>query len=129
MIVKHPILNNRLRKVPKSFSWIDHRLVSDKHIDKCSHASISLYLFLVCVGDDKGLSYYGDKSIMHKLSMDEQTLQNARSNLIKNSMVAWQKPIYQVLTLEPVFTNKKRESGSTTSIGDILKGAMEASYD
>jgi len=128
VIVKHPILTNRLRKVPKSFSWIDHRLVSDKHIDKCSHASAALYLFLVCVGDDKGLSYYGDKSIMHKLSMDEQALQNARSNLIKNCLIAWQKPIYQVLDLKPMFSHS-RERGATMSIGDILKGAMEANYD
>jgi len=129
MIVKHPILINRIRKVPKSFSWIDHRLVSDKHIEKCSHASATLYLFLICVGDDKGLSYYGDKSIMNKLVMDEKTLQDARSNLVKNSLIAWQKPIYQVLDLEPVFSNRQHQRGGTMSLGNILKGAIEASYE
>jgi len=123
MIAKSPILPQRVRKVPKSFSWIDHRLVSDRHIDLCSHAAATLYLFLVCVGDDKGLSYYGDQSIMDKLSMDQQSLNKARCGLIKNSLIAWQKPIYQVLCLKP--TLKGRRAGSATSLGDILKKAME----
>jgi hypothetical protein len=128
MIVKNPVLLKRVRKVPKSFSWLDHRLVSDRHIDVCSHAAAALYLFLVCVGDDKGLSYYGDKSIMRKLSMDDQTLESARSDLIKFGLIAWQKPIYQVLCLEPV-VHRKRENGPLMSFGDIMRNAMEASND
>lgn len=127
MIVKTPILPNRVRKVPKSFSWIDHRLVSDRHIEGCSHTAATLYLFLVCVGDDKGLSYYGDQSIMKKLSMDNQTLQDARSELIRNGLLAWQKPIYQVLCLVPV--HKHPRAGSAISLGDILKNAMGVSND
>ena len=125
MIAKSPILPQRVRKVPKSFSWIDHRLVSDRHIDLCSHAAATLYLFLVCVGDEKGLSYYGDPSIMDKLSMDQQALNTARSELIKNSLIAWQKPIYQVLCLAPVVDQRKRGDGSVMSLGGILKHAME----
>ena len=63
MIVKSVILPTRVRKVPKSFSWIDHRLVRDGHIEQLSHPAAALYLFLVCVGDHQGLSYYGDKSV------------------------------------------------------------------
>jgi hypothetical protein len=129
MIVKSPILPKRVRKVPASFSWIDHRLVSDRHIDLCTHAAASLYLFLVCVGDGKGLSYYGDRAIMKKLCMDNQTLQNARSELIRNALLAWQKPIYQVLCLEPVVDQNKRRQGSAMSLGDILKNAMEVKND
>ncbi|MBW2220315.1 MAG: hypothetical protein JRF40_12625 [Deltaproteobacteria bacterium] len=122
MIVKSPILPKRVRKVPKGFSWIDHRLVSDRHIDRCSHEAGALYLFLVCVGDDKGLSYYGDRSITQKLSMDQKTLQTARSDLIRNALIAWQKPIYQVLCLTPA--HESRRSGSAMSLGDILKNAV-----
>ena len=125
MIAKFPILPQRVRKVPQSFSWIDHRLVSDKYIDRCSHAAAALYLFFVCVGDDKGLSYYGDQSIMKKLSMDRQTLQNARSELIRNGLLVWQKPIYQVLCLEPVAGKGKHREGSAMVLGDIFKKAME----
>lgn len=129
MVVKQTISPKRIRKIPKSFSWVDHRLVSDRHIDACSHAGAALYLFLVCVGDDKGLSYYGDKSVMHKLSMDIQTLGKARSELIRNGLVAWEKPIYQVLSLEPAVVQVKRENGPSMSLGDILRHAMEERHD
>jgi len=108
MIVKSPIVRNRVRKVPKSFSWIDHRLVRDKYIDRFSHTAATLYLFLVCVADDKGLSYYGDQTIMGKLSMEQQTLQDARSDLILHGLIAWQKPLYQVLCLEPFVVEQNR---------------------
>jgi len=57
MISKTPILKNRIRKVPKQFSWVDQRLVRDRHIERLSHPAAALYLFLVTVGDAKGLSY------------------------------------------------------------------------
>jgi len=88
MIAKIPVLPERVRKVPKSFSWIDHRLVSDRHIERCSHAAGMLYLFLVCVGNDKGLSYYGDQSLKKKLSMDQAILEAARSDLIRMGLIA-----------------------------------------
>jgi hypothetical protein len=122
MIVKEPILKQRVRKIPRSFSWVDHRLVRDKHIASCTHVQSALYLFLVCVSDARGLSYYSDKSIMNKLGMDIQILQEARSGLIKNSLIAWQKPIYQVLSLEPGINNCR--SGQMMSLSDLLGGAQ-----
>jgi hypothetical protein len=126
MIVKHPILPKRVRKVPRGFGWIDHRLVSDKRIDQCTHAASALYLFLVCVGDDLGLSYYGDKSIMERLAMDQETFSQARTNLIRKGLIAWQKPLYQVLSLEPEVIPRK---GAVMSLCDILNHAMEVSRD
>jgi hypothetical protein len=79
---------------------------------------------LVCVGDDKGLSYYGNKSIMQKLSMNSRELENARSELIRNKLIAWQNPIYQVLCLKPNDTNRQTKS-SAMQLGDIFKNAME----
>jgi len=122
MIVKAPILKTRVRKVPKSFNWIDHRLVRDRYIEKCSQTQSALYLFLVCVSDVKGLSYYADKSIMQKLDMDIQTLKEARSGLIKNNLIAWQQPIYQVLSLEPIVND--RRSRQMMSLSDILNNAV-----
>jgi hypothetical protein len=122
MIAKLPILKHRIRKVPKQFSWIDHRLVRDRHIEKLTHPAAALYLFLVTVGDANGLSYYGDKSIMKRLSMDANTLQNARKNLIKNEMIAWHKPLYQVLGLD---SSQPSATDQPLSLGNILKKAME----
>ena len=38
---------------------------------------------------------------MSRLGMDVQTLSVARQNLIKASLVAYEDPLYQVLSLEP----------------------------
>jgi hypothetical protein len=128
MIVKAPIFKQRVRQIPKSFSWVDHRLVRDHYIELCSHAEATLYLFLMCVADNKGLSYYGDNAIMKKLSMDLETLQAARAGLMKNNLIAWRTPIYQVLCLEPVMNDDHR-SGSGMSLKDILQAAMEVKND
>ena len=127
MIVKSPVLKNRVHKVPKSFSWIDHRLVRDHHIERCTETQLALYLFLACVSDNKGLSFYGDKSIMSLLHMDSQGLNQARSGLIKHNLIAWQKPVYQVLSLEPV--QHTRRTGTMVSLAKILKSAAEARND
>lgn len=37
MPVKIPIHPERIRQVPRQFSWVDGRLVRDRHLDKCSH--------------------------------------------------------------------------------------------
>ena len=121
-MTKLPILKHRIRKVPKQFSWIDHRLVRDRHIEKFTHPAAALYLFLVTVGDVNGLSYYGDKSVMKRICMDQSTLQNARSNLVQNGMIAWQKPLYQVLSLD---IGKRSPVGQPLSLGNILKKALE----
>ncbi len=120
MIAKTPVLKQRIRKIPRSFSWVDHRLVRDRHIEDLSHSQAALYLFLVCVADDKGLSYYGDPALMAKLHMDQGALNRARSGLIKNDLIAWQKPIYQVLGLEPLPRDDRCET--FMSLKEILGG-------
>jgi len=60
---------------------------------------------------------------MKKLDMDMQTLKEARSGLIKNSLIAWQQPIYQVLSLEPMANT--RRSGQMMSLSNILNNAVK----
>jgi hypothetical protein len=128
MVSKVPIVAHRIRKVPNHFSWIDHRLVRDRHIENCSHAAAALYLFLVTVGDAKGLSYYGDKSIIKHLGMNLSELQNARANLINIGLIAWQRPLYQVLSLDRTPREKRSprlKMKNALSLGDILNMARE----
>ncbi len=125
MISKSPILPDRIRKVPKQFSWIDHRLVRDRHIEWCSHYAAALYLFLVTVGDAQGLSYYSEASIMKRLSMDGNTLTNARNNLIKIGLIAWCKPLYQVLSLDIRRPAGPQSShGHPLALGEIFKQVL-----
>jgi hypothetical protein len=58
---------------------------------------------------------------MKKLDMDMQTLKNARSGLIKNNLIAWQQPIYQVLSLVPMVNT--RRSGQMMSLSNLLNNA------
>ena len=128
MISKVPIVAHRIRKVPSHFSWIDHRLVRDRHIENCSHTAAALYLFLVTVGDAKGLSYYGDKSIIKHLGMNLSELQQARANLINIGLIAWQRPLYQVLSLDRTPREKqppRSKIKNALSLGDILNMARE----
>jgi hypothetical protein len=101
MVQKHLIHPQRMRRIPNQFSWVDHRLVRDRHIESCSHPAAALYLFLVTVADHQGLSYFSDSSLMTRLSMDASTLDSARQNLIHIGLIAYASPLYQVLSLEP----------------------------
>lgn len=93
----------------------------NRYIEKLSHSQASLYLFLVCVADDKGLSYYGDTALMKKLGMDQACLNQSRSGLIRNNLIAWEKPIYQVLSLEPA--RDEHRAGTMISLRELLGGA------
>jgi hypothetical protein len=126
MIVKRVIRPERLRQVPASFSWIDHRLVSQHFISRCDHGALALYLFLVTVGDAQGLSYYSDASICRRLRMDPLDLAAARQQLVQAELIAYQKPLYQVLGLDPSESPATPErSGREQSAGDILRRVLE----
>ena len=124
MVSKHPILPHRVRRVPKQFSWVDHRLVRKGYIDKCSHSASTLYLFLITVSDARGMSYYGDESLMHHLSMDLLTLREARNTLIRADLIAFRSPLYQVLSLDnPEPPGQAPNKIEPLSLGEILKRA------
>jgi hypothetical protein len=119
--MKKRVLNpERLRKVPPQFSWIDHRLARENYFTRCDHRAWALYLFLVCVADAEGLSYYSDASLMRRLKMDELQLSGSRRQLLQSGLIAFEKPLYQVLNLAPV---QEVRSGPT-SVAEILRQAV-----
>jgi hypothetical protein len=124
MVEKHLICPRGLRKIPKHFSWLDHRLVSDRHIDRCSHQAATLYLFLVTVADAQGLSYYSDQTLCQRLAMEDNTLARARQELIEIGLLAYQKPLYQVLSLDTpsnAHQVSNRNPGQLQSLAQIFK--------
>jgi replication initiation and membrane attachment protein DnaB len=121
MVEKHLICHQRVRKIPKQFSWLDHRLVRDHYIDRCSHSAAALYLFLVTVADAQGLSYYSDRVISQRLDMDANTLVQARQELIRIGLIAYQKPLYQVLALDTPTKATNRYPGQLQSLAQIFK--------
>ena len=121
MVEKHLICPQHIRKIPKQFSWLDHRLVRDHYIDRCSHSAAALYLFLVTVADAQGLSYYSDRVISERLDMDANTLAQARQELIRIGLIAYQKPLYQVLALDTPTKATNRYPGQLQSLAQIFK--------
>ena len=97
---KRPISFPKLRTVPKQFSWVDQRLVRERYIDQLSPPACALYLFLVTVADAQGLSFYADLSLCQRLSLTSLALHQARQALIARGLVAYQRPLYQVLALD-----------------------------
>ena len=97
---KRPIALAKLRRVPRQCRWVDQRLVRERYIDQLSHAACALYLFLVTVADAQGLSYYSDGALCQRLSLTGPALHQARQALITRGLVAYQHPLYQVLTLD-----------------------------
>ena len=100
MTIKRVLSPQRVRRIPAQFSWLDHRLVRDRHIERCDAASCALYLFLVTVGDAQGLSYYSEASIARRLSMDPARLAQARADLVRLGLIAYESPLHQVLALD-----------------------------
>lgn len=126
MTRKFPICTDRIRTIAEQFSWVDHRLIRDHHIELLSHEAAALYLFLITVADCQGLSYYSDVSLCERLSMDAATLATARICLAKAGLVAYKKPLYQVLALGGRSPNSKRRrgAGDPMAIAGIFKGIV-----
>ena len=87
--------------MPPQFSWIDQRLVRDRHIHGRSSDALALYLFLCTVADAQGASYYADASTAKLLGFSSAQLRAARDELVAAGLIAWRAPFYQVLSLEP----------------------------
>ena len=117
---KHLLDPERLRKIPPQFSWIDQRLVREHHIERLSHAAAALYLFLVTVADARGLSFYSERSIGRYLAITPERLNSAREELLRADLIAYQNPLYQVLSLDGSLLSSER-GGGICSIKEIFK--------
>lgn len=125
---REPVLPKRRRRIPQQFSWVDHRLVRDGHITGRSAEALALYLFLVTVADADGLSWYSESALCRVLSWEVSCLRKARNELCRSELIAYRKPLYQVLDLSPLATMPTRPrrsgSGEAVAIGDVLNGLM-----
>ena len=100
MTIKRVLCPERMRTIPPQFSWVDHRLVQEPYLDRCDPPAAALYLFLVTVADAQGLSYYSDAALARRLSIGLARLIQARGDLIRVGLIAYQRPLYQVLALD-----------------------------
>ncbi len=127
MIIKQVLCPERVRQIPAQFSWVDHRLVRERYIERCDPPAAALYLFLLTVADGQGLSYYSDASLVRSLSLSATRLNQAREDLIRAGLIAYQRPLYQVLALDTPWRSEARKLTAdeiSTRIGQ-LRAALE----
>jgi hypothetical protein len=128
MIAKYLLRGDRQRQIPPSFSWVDHRLIRHLHLSQCDHSAWALYLFLVTVADVQGLSYYSDAAIGRHLKIAPLQLSAARRQLEQADLIAYRKPLYQVLALPQLSATPpapaQARRAQTQSVGDILRRAL-----
>ena len=127
MIAKTPLCPDRIRQVPSgNFSWIDQRLVRDGYAARCSTDALALYLLLTVVGDGQGLSYYSERSLSALLKLDSEGFHAARATLVHAGLIAYRKPLYQVLALDqtsPPARPSAQLSGINAALANLLERA------
>jgi hypothetical protein len=106
---RKPIRPERVRTVPRSFSWIDRDLLHQRLIQKLTQEEILLYFFLVLVAGPEGTSFWSYRRIAKILKLSEYELCAALRGLIAKDLVAFHYPTFQVLSLPPA--EKKSAEG------------------
>ena len=101
-IPKAPFVRDRIRSISPGFGWVDHRLVREHYVERCSHAALALYLFLVTVSDGDGVSWWSERSLSARLGMDADRIRQARAELEAADLLAYEAPVWQLLQLREV---------------------------
>ncbi len=91
----------------------------ERRLEPCPAEAWALYLFLVTVADAQGLSYYSDASLTARLPLDRDRLAHARDELIGVGLIAFEPPLYQVLSLDPGATSARDRA--PRSFAEVLR--------
>jgi len=93
MPLKKPLpllVPQRIRNVPNSFAWIDHRLRSEGFLERLRPEDIGLYLFLALAADRNGLSCWRLDRIQRAVPcFDRHALWDARRRLAELDLLAY----------------------------------------
>ena len=121
------LVPDRLRRPPRSFAWIDHRLRSSGFLPRLEPEEMGLYLFLVLAADRDGLSCWRLDRIEKEMPcFDRRSLWSARSRLLELDLIAfkpWRKTdpdgAYQVLSVQRM--HKPPGAGKDSVITECAK--------
>jgi hypothetical protein len=96
-----------VRRIEKSFAWIDHRLLRNGYLQVMTHQDLALYVFLVLAADRHGISFYRKEKICDAVGLDWGQFEEARSRLIDFGLIAFEpynaltpNGVYQVLPVD-----------------------------
>ena len=98
----------------------------DRHLDRLDVVAAALYLFLVTVADVQGLSWYGDASTARRLSIDCERLRRARGDLVRAGLLAYARPLYQVLALGDPATPRHETAAEPVSTRAMVSEHLAA---
>jgi hypothetical protein len=72
-------------------------------------------------------NYYSDKTAARLLSLNEAELREARRSLLAAGLIAYESPLYQVLSLEPTLAGEQpvARTGRTVPISANLRQILE----
>jgi hypothetical protein len=126
MIRKKILVPDRIRQNEGSFAFIPHRFLTDGFLARLSQHELLLYLFLVLAADRHGLSFYSNKSICSLPGLGVDQYLKARDGLIKKDLIAFDKTIFQVLSLPaPAKKQRSKEENGPVSIAQILTDSLK----
>lgn len=96
----------RIRRIERSFAWLDHRLLRDGHLERMSVVDLAVYVFLILVADRTGTSWYRKDVVCRKLGIDWDDFEHAKARLLERGLIAFRPfrqgevdGFYQVLPL------------------------------
>jgi hypothetical protein len=81
---------HRVRTIPRSFGWVDHRLLRDGYLASLTPEDLGVYLFLVLAANRDGVSFYRKDKIAHTLGLTWDQLEEARGRLLARHLVAFE---------------------------------------
>ena len=132
MMEKTPIIPQRVRRINGSFAFIEHRFLRDGFWSSLDHQELLLYLFLVMVGDRRGVSFYCYDRICNLLGVSVDDYIVARNTLIKKDLIAFDGKFFQVLSLlekvvvtaRPLTNQEEMEKHDPATIHQLIADSL-----
>jgi hypothetical protein len=94
---REPIDPDRIRRIPRHFAWVDHRL--REILPALSLDEIAVLFFLHIAADRNGCSFWADATLAKRLGLREGDVIESRYSLIQKGLIAYRYPLYQLLAL------------------------------
>lgn len=88
-----------VRRPRGGFGWVDHRIVSEGHLERLGRTETVLYLVLCVVADRHGVSWYHPRRLGRLTKADLHTVEEALRTLASRGLVALDGRYVQVLDL------------------------------
>lgn len=122
MIQKRVLMAQRVRRPPASgWSWVDRGFLRE-HAEHLSREAVLLYFFLSAAADRHGLSFYSDGTTAALLRLTVQAVVQAREELLARDLVAYERPLTQVLSLPTRCLRRQAAPGQgLLRLGDLFR--------